>query len=387
MKELMMVLNMILVVLLSISLQAFSQERYTDLRIDCGASNQTPIMNPDGLIVSSWLTDKNFADSGENQLLLYSQNFSTMNSLRYFPDGQKNCYFLPLDLSHLDTRFLIRAGFYYGNYDGLSKPPSFNLEIDGNFWTTVITNSTRAQVCLVRIGDGIPFISSLEATAIFQNAYRLMENETALLLHSRINYGANSTIEQFSHELDWFNRIWKSKEMPQYLNIEFDSMVDGAMTGENDPPWPVMQTAIQAKNISDSICLSVNFSTQTTAVAYFVLYFRDPIVSRYPKNSTAQVEIFIDSQKLGATDVPPYYRTGMLDKLHAVSLYPVQVNGSANVTISPAENSTLAALINAMEVFTVVNMPYSSKAAYSPHLSVAAFFIFLHLLSIIFFCH
>ncbi|KAJ9128476.1 hypothetical protein P3X46_034972, partial [Hevea brasiliensis] len=306
MEELMMVLNMILVVLLSISLQAFSQ-----------SSNQTPIMNPDGLIVLSWLTDENFADSGENQLLLYSQNFSTMNSLRYFPDGQKNCYFLPLDLSHLDTRFLIRAGFYYGNYDGLSKPPSFNLEIDGYFWTTVITNSTSnnepvyhemiyrikrdgAQVCLVRIGDGIPFISSLEATAIFQNAYRLMENETALLLHSRINYGANSTIEQISNNQDWFNRIWKSKEMLEYLNIVYDRIVDDTMMDENYPPWPVMQTAIQEKIVLDSIYLSVNFSTQTIVVAHFVLYFKEPI-NRYPENSIAQVEIFIDSQKLGAS--------------------------------------------------------------------------------------
>ncbi|KAF2283385.1 hypothetical protein GH714_003747 [Hevea brasiliensis] len=142
MEELMMVLNMILVVLLSISLQAFSQ--------------------------------------------------------------------VAIAIGH---QFLFRAGFYYGNYDGLSKPPSFNLEIDGNFWATVTANSTSnnepvyhemiymikrdsAQVCLDNIGDGIPFISSLEATAIdMRNTYRLMENKTALLLHSRTNYGANNTIE------------------------------------------------------------------------------------------------------------------------------------------------------------------------------------------------
>ncbi|KAF2283387.1 hypothetical protein GH714_003758 [Hevea brasiliensis] len=372
MEELTMVLNMILVVLLSISLQAFSQERYDDLRIDCGASHRTPIGNPDGRVVS-WLTDENFTYTGENQLLRYSQNFSTMNSLRYFPDGQKNCYFLPLYLSSSSPsgiKFLLRAGFYYGNYDGLSKPPSFNLEIDGNFWATVTTNSTSnnepvyhemiywiekgsAQVCLERIGDGIPFISSLEATVMFGDDMQLI------------------------HDLDEDNRIWKSKEMPEYLNVVDERIVDNTMSGENYPPWPVMQTAIQAKNVSDSIYLSVNFSTQTTAVAYFVLYFRDPI-SRYPENSIAQVEIFINSQKLGATDVPPYYRTIITGMFHAVSLYPVQVNGSANVTISPAENSTLPPLLNAMEVFSVVNMPHASKAGYLPNHFVASLFTFLH---------
>ncbi|XP_058003888.1 putative leucine-rich repeat receptor-like serine/threonine-protein kinase At2g04300 [Hevea brasiliensis] len=207
MEEQMLVLSMILVVLLSIS-QAYWLERYSDLRIDCGAPNQTPATDDDFV---SWLTDENFVNAGKNHLLSYSQNFSTMNSLRYFPDDQKNCYFLPFD--SLGTKFLFRAGFYYGNYDGLSKPPSFNLGIDGNLWVTVTTNSMpkdepiyhemiywtkgdSAQVCLEQTGDGIPFISSLEATEIILNdMYRLMDNKTALLLHSRINYGANKSIE------------------------------------------------------------------------------------------------------------------------------------------------------------------------------------------------
>ncbi|XP_057998059.1 probable LRR receptor-like serine/threonine-protein kinase At1g51860 [Hevea brasiliensis] len=290
MEGLMMVLTMILVVLpsISISLQAFPQERYSNLRIDCGASSQKPTRNPHGLNVS-WLTDENFACTGENQLLRYSQNFSTMNSIRYFPDGQKNCYFLPLYLSPSpsNTKFLFRAGFYYGNYDGLSKPPSFNLEMEGNFWATVTTNSTSnnkpvfhemiymikrdgVQACLFNVGHGIPFISSLEATTI--DSYWLMENKRALLLYSRMNYGAN-----------------RSKEMPEYLNIVYDRIVDDTMMDENYPPWPVMQTAIQAKIVLDSIYLSVNFSTQTIAVAHFVLYFKEPI-NRYPENSIAQAQ-------------------------------------------------------------------------------------------------
>lgn len=199
---------------------------------------------------------------------------------------------------------------------------------------------------------------------------------SAISLSDKIDYVC---YRQLNREQDWFNRIWKAKKMSEYLNIVSAIIVDDTMLGENYPPWPVMQTAIQAKNISDSIHLSVNFSAQTTTVAYFVLYFRDPI-GRFTE-SIAQVEIFLDSQKLGATDVPPDYRT--TDVFHVVSFYPVQVNGSANVTISPAKNSTLAPLLNAMEVFSVVNMPYASKAAYLPNLSVVSCLVFLHLLIII----
>lgn len=75
--------------------------------------------------------------------------------------------------------FSLEQVFYYGNHDGLSKPPSFNLEIDGNLWATVTTSMSEdkpvyheviykikgdsAKVCLVRTSNEVPFISSLEA--------------------------------------------------------------------------------------------------------------------------------------------------------------------------------------------------------------------------------
>uniref|UniRef100_A0A2P2QKE5 Malectin-like domain-containing protein n=1 Tax=Rhizophora mucronata TaxID=61149 RepID=A0A2P2QKE5_RHIMU len=49
------------------------------------------------------------------------------------------------------------------------------------------TKGDGATVCLVNIGDGIPFISSLEATSMMTDFYGLMENKTALFLHIRID--------------------------------------------------------------------------------------------------------------------------------------------------------------------------------------------------------
>ncbi|KAI7982958.1 putative LRR receptor-like serine/threonine-protein kinase [Camellia lanceoleosa] len=105
----------------------------------------------------------------------------------------------------------IVAGFYYGNYDGLSKPPSFRLEIDGKFWANVTAllskesvyhellyniKGEKVTVCLVRMTDDeVPFISSLEATELLSDSYKFLDNNTALYLHSRINYGANERVE------------------------------------------------------------------------------------------------------------------------------------------------------------------------------------------------
>ncbi|TXG73977.1 hypothetical protein EZV62_002556 [Acer yangbiense] len=344
---------------------------YGILQIDCGSSIKTTTKDRDG-ITEIWQTDEEFIKSGKNVLIAPNQNFNVMNTLRSFPDGNKNCYKLPLNSD--GSKYLLQAGFFYGNYDGQSRPPSFKLEIDGNLWANVTTSMSQedpvyhelvfrvkkdqATLCLVRTSnDEVPFISSIEAVEMGDsNMYRLMENKTALYLHSRINYGANKSVEKLIGRMEEeYDRIWESKEMSEYLNVTVEVIPNNSLLGENNPPWPVMATAIRAKNISDSIYLSVNFSTQKTevVVAYFVLYFMDPTFY-YPQNQTNKVDIYIDNQKLSTTDIPLF---GRMDNAYSVvSLYPVRVFGSANVTISSPGNSTLAPVLNAMEVFSVMDV-------------------------------
>lgn len=53
----------------------------------------------------------------------------------------------------------------------------------------------EAEVYLVRTNEDVsPFISSLEAIVTY-DACNMMDNNTALYLHSRINYGANASVE------------------------------------------------------------------------------------------------------------------------------------------------------------------------------------------------
>lgn len=104
-----------------------------------------------------------------------------MNTLRVFPDQtDQNCYtFPPTMFLHKTLRYVIRAGFFYGNYDGLSNPPTFDLHLNGGKWSTVNTASSSGPiyheivyslqksailtVCLVQTRDGeVPFISTLE---------------------------------------------------------------------------------------------------------------------------------------------------------------------------------------------------------------------------------
>lgn len=156
-----------------------------------------------------WQTDEAYIKTGTNQFVS-SDDFQTLgllNTLRTFTTQNKNCYALP---ALATTRYFVRAVFLYGNYDHLSKPPTFDLEIDGNKWMTVVSSSTEIlhyEIIYISMGDTIsvclartmvnqfPFISSLEAWPILDdNAYIHMNRDLAWLNSYRYNYGANDWI-------------------------------------------------------------------------------------------------------------------------------------------------------------------------------------------------
>ncbi|KAF2283383.1 hypothetical protein GH714_003735 [Hevea brasiliensis] len=98
--------------------------------------------------------------------------------------------------------------FHYGNYDGLSNPPTFDIQFDGNKWTTVTTSLTdttfhevvytskgNISVCLARTQDNqFPFISMLKVWAMPDDAYDIMTKDKAWVKAYRYNYGGSDLI-------------------------------------------------------------------------------------------------------------------------------------------------------------------------------------------------
>lgn len=171
------------------------------MRIDCGSQN------PTGTDVR-FQTDEDFIKTGKNKQV--SRNSYTaleqLNTLRFFTQQNKNCYTLP---TPIPGRYFIRAVFYYGNYDGLSKPPTFDLGFDGNKWMTVVTSMTKplyyeaiytpkgdnTSVCLARtLEKQFPFISMLEAWPLPDNMYAGMSRDLAWFRSYGYNYGATDWI-------------------------------------------------------------------------------------------------------------------------------------------------------------------------------------------------
>lgn len=166
--------------------------------MDCGLSaNEPPYTDRSlGLTFSS---DAKFVEGGKIgriQKDLEQGTFQMYATLRYFPNGIRNCYNLNVTQ---DTRYLVRAGFMYGNYDGLDSPPKFDLYIGSTWWGTISSlgdpdnkwaslrsgqrgsgtsreiihtpKSNTLHICLVKTNDAIPFISVLELRPLSNNIY------------------------------------------------------------------------------------------------------------------------------------------------------------------------------------------------------------------------
>ncbi|XP_074347527.1 putative LRR receptor-like serine/threonine-protein kinase At1g05700 [Apium graveolens] len=194
------------------------------LSIDCGNDQ----VSSDDLLL--WEPDSDYIQVGSNKLVLTKAFRDEFNTLRAFPsNARNNCYTVPTEKQML--RYIIRVGFYYGNYDGLRKPPTFNLFLNNILWTTVNTSINNFEpfyketiypnkelgffkICLVQIKDGgIPFIRSIETMVIFDELYPKMETNAIYSLITRINFGG---------PVVWYNVgsgeiykwIWIKKVMP-----------------------------------------------------------------------------------------------------------------------------------------------------------------------------
>lgn len=159
------------------------------ISIDCGAPSEYYDDNR-GL---NYKADDEFIDSGKNMDIsseFFSNNIWRQGkNLRIFPNGTRNCYTLRPEKGK-ENKYLIRASFYYGNYDRKNQTPIFNLHIGTNHWITVNTSSfvhfevihvpttDDIQVCLINIGKGVPFISTLELRPLDRSMYSI---DSALL--------------------------------------------------------------------------------------------------------------------------------------------------------------------------------------------------------------
>lgn len=190
------------------------------MSIDCGReANYSDYKDPKTGIV--YVSDEPYIDAGagENHRISATATATAADSyllqtLRSFPSGPRNCYALP---TVAGTKYLVRLGFLFGNYDGENSSSSsasslrFDLHLGAQRWATVddVVVQTGgisrmyevvfmgwarwAPACLVNVGGGTPFVSSVELRPIDDELYPSVKTSESLSLFKRSDMGADTT--------------------------------------------------------------------------------------------------------------------------------------------------------------------------------------------------
>nr|XP_017246401.1 PREDICTED: probable LRR receptor-like serine/threonine-protein kinase At1g05700 isoform X2 [Daucus carota subsp. sativus] len=332
----------LLILLLLLALCNLSKSDDVKIYVDCGS-----VLGNTDAYGNIWQGDLLLTQDGVSQTVQSSNADSDpiLDTLRVFTTGIKNCYYFTVNNGE---RVFVRASFNYGNYDQKSSPPTFDLMFDGNFWTTVETSNdevvtyeltyvVRSDVISVCVGqtekDQFPFISALSVHSMDSDVYRSADSSYALLLQSRVAYGADAVIRSATD----YDRIWTPAVLGNgiinFTDLSLDFKVDS-------PPLEVLQNAITTESTSDRLILASGFPSNGASV-YISMYFSEPTEVTKKRSFLFTVDNQEDSS---SSIVPPY---------NDVDHQTATVDVSANTTLSlvATTGSELPPLINAMELF------------------------------------
>ncbi|KAM6583345.1 hypothetical protein CsatB_010347 [Cannabis sativa] len=340
---------------------AHAQRQIGYISIDCGSSSNLNYGDPD--------TGINYASDGAYIVTGVNKNISSeyaypivpnlpfpLSDLRSFPQANKNCYSLKPAVG-IGGLNLIRATFYYGNYDGKDKPPEFDLYVDVNLWSTVKFNnaseivtkeiitmetSDTIHICLVNKGLGTPFISALELRPLNSSVYGTeFGSNASLVLFQRLDIGETNGTGRYQD--DTYDRIWSS-----YMSTSWDSITTSQDVNNYENgyrvPLEVIMTAARPRNGSEALELKWN-ATDLSSEFYVFMYFAE--LEQLGRNQSRKFNVTWNGNPLFGPFVPRHLYTTVVSNSKAL------VGKEHRISIHKTKDSTLPPILNAVEIYMV----------------------------------
>ncbi|XP_058759173.1 putative leucine-rich repeat receptor-like protein kinase At2g19210 [Vicia villosa] len=325
------------------------------ISIDCGLVDEPSYTDETTSIYYTW--DVNFTDTGVSRSISSKYKASLERqfwNVRSFPEGTRNCYTLFVSQGS-SKKYLVRASFVYGNYDGKDSLPEFDVYHGAKRWESVVfedsssvvtkeiiyaASSDYVHVCLFNIGKGTPFISVLEVRVLNSDAY--LANSLELL--ARFDVGSQGG-PKIRYPDDIYDRIWTPYNSTDWKMIDTSLTLDQRAPSFNFlllPPSTVTRTASIPENDSDNI--EFYFLPKYNASRYYVyLYFTE--IQKLEANQIREFNIFVNGKLLNNDPVNPLY----LQNLYYVSIISVNM---LELWFNKTSRSTLPPLFNAIEIYT-----------------------------------
>ncbi|WOL14611.1 hypothetical protein Cni_G23391 [Canna indica] len=333
------------------------------ITIDCGMDPDSSYVDPKTNI--SYVSDAGFIDSGINANIsgayVVNNMVRRLKTVRSFPNGTRNCYTItPITQG---SKYLLRAWFMYGNYDGLNtQPVLFDVYLGVNFWETInitdpsffytaeaiaVASANYFSVCLVNTGKGTPFVSGLEVRPLKNKLYPAVNASRSLVLFKRANLGVEDTYIRYPD--DRLDRLWSPWSSPLWTNIATNSTVENLSEDNFEAPTAVMQTAVTP--INSSILLLLWDPYPGDVNQYFAILHISELFNIVGTNQSRQFNIFVNGILwLGHAMAPDYLFS---DSVY--SLTPLGQFSTYNITLQSLSNSTLPPILNALEIYSTMS--------------------------------
>ncbi|XP_031485082.1 probable LRR receptor-like serine/threonine-protein kinase PAM74 isoform X2 [Nymphaea colorata] len=323
------------------------------LNIDCGATGTR-----NDSLGMKWVGDDGYINTGQTARVQVTNTYAQEHqTLRYFPSQKKSCYLIPGVAT--GRKHMVRAHFFYGNYDGKSSPPSFDLQFDGNLWATVETSSSKSyyyeviyapkrdniSVCVAQTSaDQIPFISALVIREFEQGMYETDGTEDVLLLWKRKAFGSEDFVR---YPDDPYDRYWHpSGEIDGTVTVARDNM--SFIKNFMDVPGLALAHAITAAS-GNATTLTVPSSETDLedATYYYNFYFSEVLEAAY-QNKSRSFDFLVDGEKLNdyGSIIPPYqsYRSNYNHRGR-------RLTAGSKISLVNTPDASLPPILNAMELF------------------------------------
>jgi hypothetical protein len=332
-----------------------AQDQEGFISLDCGLpSDESPY--DDSFNGLTFTSDSTFIQTGKIDSVDKDLNINLSKqylTLRYFPEGKRNCYSLDVKRG---TTYLIVVSFVYGNYDGLNRDPNFDIHLGPNKWKRIdldgekegtreeIIHKARSNsldICLVKTGETLPIISAIEIRPLRNNTY--VTQSGSLMMSFRV-YLSNSDAS-IRYADDVHDRIWSPFNGSSHTHITTDLNINNSNAYEI--PKNILQTAAIPRNASAPLIITWD-PLPINAEVYLYMHFAE--IQTLEANETRQFDVILRGNFNHSGFSPT--------KLKVFTLYteePMKCGSEGcYLQLVKTPNSTLPPLINAIEAYSVI---------------------------------
>ncbi|RWR78143.1 putative LRR receptor-like serine/threonine-protein kinase [Cinnamomum micranthum f. kanehirae] len=331
------------------------------LSIDCGIAEDSYTDDNTKIFYTS---DAKFIDTGTNRNI--SKDYISVEhlprqyqNLRSFPEGPRNCYTLKTVIK--SNRYLLRASFMYGNYDGLNKAPQFDVYVGVNSWDVhlpstagetarneiiVYTTMDYISVCLANTGNGIPFISRLELRRLNNSTYEAANVFQSVRLYGRYHFRSDSSGPLFRFPDDVYDRIWYPWGENPWISINTSSPINLREDLGYQPPLPVMNTAVMPSNVSDNLSFYFPTADFVDPRLQYHLFMHFAELRQLRSNESREFNFSIDGEYVYGPFSP--------SNLSVTTIFtpsPLSGQNYHEIDLCKTTSSTLPPILNAVEIF------------------------------------